>query len=582
MKIKSKTSFRQCYKGIALLALLITGLKFTYAQNGTADANCAGNVFSITKTVEQLTDVAGTPITVKWTNGVVDGDTYYTVAATGGTLTSINNTCPPSNVAIGGNINVISGANGSITTSTASTITIKAINPVSSGDKLYLGIYTKSLTTSCYSDVFYIEITVIDNIYATITPFGGNSTAEYICSGNTTTTNIGLTICNVPSGITNGTLHYKVQANVTGAISGMSVNGTPLVSGAPSAEQTSTNNTITIGTQTLINANTDVAGSVVYSIVQNTGTLGDNFYYTYKNADGDSVSVPVLFATATDNCGTAPAVTGNEFTVYVAPTFVVTPVAYASDADRTNNGATTTTFCQGTTAYLKALTTTTQGTTTWTWNGAGTDGTTVMSSTSIVNPNAGPLTEVGNLAYIYSVTGTWNDNSSNYIGGCPITTTTPLTLTVNPAPRVLVTLDGSYMDSITYQGLVCPGTLIKIATGNTAGSLESDGIIINGNGANFYYTIGFSDATLKAYAVWRSTLAANPGALPIAHYLDNGGTNNGVIMYNIQTQTTALGGGIPGTNECALVDSSNNLVKDGIVKVKYNVAPRPTFTLTAD
>ena len=598
MKEKVKIWSRRRLLG-AFLAFLGLSAVAT-AQNGAVTANCGSELAIVTRTVDQLKATEGTVIPLTFTTQFAAGDELYFVAAAGGSLTSITAGCGLS-TGIGLGVTVLSplpdtdpnnGIEGAHQfTGNASeqvNVTVKVADAVA-GSSYFLGVYVKNITTGCYSDVYWVEIQVITNIYASLTLNDANP-YEYICNGGTTNTNIGFTLCNLPA---TGTLSYTVNvanngvaaatisgANVYGAddnghdgegngsftdetFSGSNVDLSSNVANAsisgivPTAsllvgELTYTKAyTVKIGTQTLTNASDAVAGTAVYTFTDMTYSYTDN---------GRNVVVPVVFESSNGSCHTAENYY-NAFTVHVAPAFTITPLQYADDA-RTRE--VTTGFCQGTIAYLKTTTSATEGKITdWVWTvdatsnnapeakakffpaftddqAAITGGTTLVEGTAKV----GELTKIEEGVYKYDLVATWNDADNHYTG---CTANADIDIVVNAAPILLLATDQADVDGIpTWNAtnkitapVVCPGNPVLMATNETEDfaaddaaartQYMNDGNYIRANGATLKYTITLdpADATAAAYTYWRANTVTN-GTLPLTQTDADGNALNPV------------------------------------------------------
>lgn len=350
-------------------------------NNGTVAGMCGGELFAVTRTIDELND--GTDIEITFT-GVSHGDSYYFIAATGGSLTEV--TCDET---IGKYLNITSDGDGDLPnvvnpvqfagsfTATdidngltaderKKTITVKHTDPENNtGGVFKLGVFVYSAATGCYSDAYYITINVLNNIYAYLLLNNGSS-HQYICNGEQTMA-IGFELCNLPVGV-NGTLKYNVLASstVTNAdISGKTSDKLAISDNATdndgaiqltvnTAEENVTleiqptalesdKRQVVIGAQELVNASASIAGQMEFS-------FPDEMTFTYNVTENDAngqertrtVVLPVIFQTA-NQCGTDgygdgttenPYITDNVFTVHVAPSFKVQALAYATEGDR--------------------------------------------------------------------------------------------------------------------------------------------------------------------------------------------------------------------------------------------------------
>lgn len=656
MKEKVKIWSRRRLLG-AFLAFLGLAAVAT-AQNGTRKANCASELQVITRTVDQMDSTGGTVIPIKFdvttTTGNPDliGDKVYIVAETNGSLTTLDQ----ANCAgIGQNLVLVGTGNreGSAYTGTTnpdvlgnvvatipdSGIVLVRVNreagasidadddPITPSFKL--GVFIEDVAganaTQCFSDVYWVSIQVINNIYATLNLHSTNVAKEYICSGTTTLTDIGFDLCGIPNSAADATLHYTMNFVDNTGVEGMSlsdvVNTTLSGTGlytlgiAPDAGAYS----LRIGQQTLTNTSTAVASSVTYKFLEGL----DKFYLTYTDGTR-TVNVPILFITNEDNCtATTQTYTTDQmshgFTVHVAPAFTVEALAYKTEGDRTAGENATTTFCQGTVAYLDANTTVTTGAnsviTTLGYNWTVADN--LATDANIEQPNSKELVTAGTGAYTFTVTAQWDDaqidgvasgNWANVAGinggaGCKITSE-GLVINVTAAPILHIATnentegDGIWnaTDVIT-NAEVCSGDEIKILTADALGTIGTSrqdtlntSIYIKTNGASIAYTIDPADNdALKAYSVWRSTPAATTGTLSIGnadgttpgHYLNNETANNPeIITYIVENAGTT-------SNTCALVRSDGTSLNlgeenEGKVRIQFPVKARPQFNLSAN
>ena len=611
------------------------------AQNGTTKANCdiATPLSIITRTVDQMDSTGGTVVTLRFNvtaNPGLIGDEYYLVAETNGSLTGLDNCTtigkglefvrPNYRDGADAQTGLATTAVGTIPSDGVVKFNIKAMTPGQS-ITYHLGVFVKDVAgdpTSCFSDVYDVQIEVITNIYAMLTLNNGVAN-EYICSGETTGTNIGFKLCNLPQSISTdetmkGRLYYTVKPSAFISLEGMAIAASGTTTGAPitltpvdaeiSADveisrdvilnSGTTPYVLQIGQQTITNISSGNYDKVVYEFVEGL----DKFYYTYTDANGNFVTLPVKFVTADDNCGDTP--TGDQlshsFTVYVAPSFTVQALAFKSDAERgdhitahpdnetymeADNVFLEPTFCQGTLGYFRAKTSTEcGGNITYAWTG-----TPALTADNIATPNtADEFTDIAASAYTLTVNATWTDEDGNFTG-CTASDNMPITIT--PAPILLLatdqaevggTLTWNATDQITAPK-VCPGNPIDINTNETEDFAADDadsriaymnaGNYIKANDATLSYTIDpLDNDNLKAYTDWRSTPAVN-GNLNVKHYLNNSGATQANITYTIQNAGT-------GANTCALVKSDGQPLTDGKVQIIYPVEPRPQFQLGAN
>lgn len=604
MKEKVKIWSRRRLLG-AFLAFLGLSAMAT-AQNGTVNANCdATEVITIVRTVDQMDSTYGTVVDLNFGPNLV-GYKVYIVAETNGTLNSLTK-CPtignrvqfygatpagynpnpaagnpianpPSYTGATGN-NIVPGAENSEVATLDATGKLRInvgdnnTSAVASGSYTF-GIFLQEPTASandCFSDVKTVQIEVVANVYATLA-LNGDKAYEYICSGTQTSTNIGFTLCGVPSTAqTNGyKLHYALRldfeettegdATTTGdAVVGMVYpGGTISQSNTVIAHEINPTNELTfnIGSQTLTNQTADLARTVAYTFEEGI----NNFYVEYAvDQDGDgnneTVRLPVLFITNSNNCTGSSAdytaeQTSHTFTVHVAPNFNVQALAYAEartgeyiPGTLTENTSTALapTFCQGTLAYMfgetSALATGTgAGTTNYAWTVATTDPVLGLSATDIQNPVSNELVIASTgdplaPAYTLTLTGTWNDGT-NYGAGCSASDDLPIIVT--PAPILLLATDQAEVGGVpTWNATnkitapaVCPGNPVLMATNETVDFAENTedsrtaymnaGNYIRANGNNLKYTITLdpADATAAAYTYWRDN-AVTSGTLPL-------------------------------------------------------------------
>lgn len=625
------------------------------AQNGasTAFVDCQKSpMLTFTRTANQM--ATGTKIPITFTDLAADDEIFFVAKGLDGDnggqghLRSVDMEC--SGIVIGNNLQLGSGtpddlnnitgftpnanssvANGGIRKADFSgSVIVRATDITDAGNytggDYYLGVFVKSSTTQCYSDVYYIKINILQNIYASLVLNNGNPD-EYICHGTKTTTNIGFTMCNLPG---EGTLTYTVTAtpgaNITGQqvyASGNSggdmstgttwnatINGiTPVVAHSQPVTGTVFEDgyTVQIGQQTLFNANPKAAEQIVFSF--------SNMTYTYVD-NGRPIVLPVVFESDAGYCHVGNYDT--EFTVHVAPNFRVQALAFETPDERTthatahpnltyyeeaNTALTAPTFCQGTIAYFRAINTTTDGTTAYTW----TPSNIVLDATNIEAPTSEQLTST-TVVYSSDVLATWNKDSK-FGDGCQADTT--INITITPAPILLLATDKADMsdagladnailwnttDQITAHE-VCPGQPILIGTADIDFAADEvaarktymdAGNYIKANGAALSYTIDpLDNDNLKAYTDWRSTPAAD-GNLPLlqadgatpGHFLNNQTNDQANITYTVQNAGTTA-------NKCPLVKKDGSalnldLTNEGQVKIIFPVHPRPQFQLGAN
>lgn len=623
------------------------------AQNGTTKAKCAeGDPLAIiTRTVAQMDSTDGTVVTLKFNvtaNPGLVGDEFYLVTETNGSLTELENCTTMGEGLQFMRANYRDGADATtgLATSPVGTIpengvvsfNIKAITQGQSRT-YHLGVFVKDMAgtdpTSCFSDVYDVQIEVITNIYAMLT-LNGDVAKEYICNGATTQTNIGFTLCNLPQSVSTdetmtGRLYYTVKPKHFTTLSGMQIatsgnttgsaialtpvgaeiNADVQISRAEILASRTTPYVLKIGQQTLLNSSSAAADYVEYEFVEGLS----EFYYTYTDANGNYVKLPVKFVTATDYCvgGTAP--TGDQlshtFTVHVAPNFGVQALAFKDATTRDgytqtpagtmSNDATLLEpeFCQGTLGYFRAINSTIEGTVAYEWTGTPT-----LDDDASATPNATiQFTDLTANAYALNVVATWNKDAK-FGAGC--TAPDEMPITINKAPILLLATDKATSgydltwnstDVITYTASVCPGEIIKIETDADATILATDdanetvgnvdprynymtaGDYVQANGAQIKYTISPNDEdpAVGAYTTWRTIQPAGDGTenLNVAHHLNNGTDASATITYTLENASNAPGA-------CALVKSDGSSLPNGQVKVVYTVSPRPQFTLGAN
>lgn len=606
------------------------------AQNGASTANCGTSLITVTRTANEVN--AGTEITLRFSGTtqtpIVVGDSYYFVAQSGGSLLSVgcDNTIGANLqvVQVNGADNIITGAESPIVAAGTFaddntdgvmndiTVKVKALTALpDAANTLKLGVFVKDEATGCYSDVNWVTIQVLGNIYASLTLNNGYP-YEYICSDATTNTNIGFTLCNLPdvaADVAAGTLNYTVTATPTGNITGQQVyasgntageldaNGSPwnaTITGIDAAASStiggltySSTYTVEIGNQRLVNANPAAAESIVYSF--------SNMTYTYNVLDENgnvarTVTLPVVFESANGACHLDSRNYETSFTVNVAPSFGVSTLAH-STSER-NDASPDFEFCQGTIAYLLSTTTATQGTiTNWTWSVTGTSVNSTEANAKITPQSTlasanddrvedgvqvGQLTDITPNVYKYTLVGKWDlDNTPNNFfdtinSGIGCTATSDISIVVTPAPILLLATDQAEVDGVSTWNVtdqitapvVCPGQPILIGTNETADFAEDTpeariaymnaGNYIRANGATLSYTIDpFNNDDLKAYTDWRSTAATN-GTLPLTQTDPATGNALNPVQYGhfLNNQTAAQANityTVKNANGCALV-----------------------------
>lgn len=614
------------------------------AQNGATTANCGTSLITVTRTANEVN--AGTEITLNFSGTtetpIVVDDSYYFVAQSGGSLLNVgcDNTIGENLqvVEVNGVANTIAGNESPIVAAgtfadddsdgTMNSITVKVKSVTALPDAattLKLGVFVKDEATGCYSDVNWVTIQVLGNIYASLT-LNGTNPYEYICHGTTTSTNIGFTLCNLPAvagTVQPGTLNYKViatpGANITGyqvyssgntsgdiavntLVSNAEITGiTPGASANIGGYTYNFSRTVEIGQQTLFNSDPSVAQQIVYSFTEMTYTYVDN---------GRTVVLPIVFETPNGKCHDR-GIYDSTFTVYVAPNFRVQALAFKTAEERTthstanpnltyyeeaNTALTEPTFCQGTLGYFRAINTTTEGTITYAWTGTPT-----LDNVAIEPPTATvQFTDLAANAYALNVLATWNKDG-NFGTGCQADTAMPITIT--PAPILLLATDQAEVDgmltwNVTDQitaPVVCPGQPILIGTADmdfaadevdARNTYMNAGNYIKANGATLSYTIDpLDNDNLKAYTDWRTTAAAN-GNLPLmqtggttpGHFLNNQTNAQANITYTVQNADP---------DGCALVKKDGSALNldqtnEGQVKIIFPVQPRPQFQLGAN
>lgn len=647
------------------------------AQNGDVTAQCGKSLFTVTKTARELNE--GTDIVLNFSSeqgaaAIAAGDHYYFVAEENGSLSAVN--CSPYSTeselavdynfkGIGQKLKVVAvnngdpltvvdrdldkaGTFGSGTDGFKVTVKVQISGDPINEDRattMKLGVFLKDGETGCYSDINWVDIQVLGNIYASLT-LNGENPYEYICHGATTSTNIGFTLCNLPSvagSIQPGKLKYTITATPDANISGQAVatsagtiaDGTTWTATIANITPTTVQSNgldytrgylVEIGVQTLSNANTSVAEQIVYSFSEMT--------YTYMDGTREVV-LPIVFESTNGSCH-SQADYYDKFTVHVAPNFGVSTLAH-STSER-NDATPDFEFCQGTIAYLLSTTTATQGAiTNWTWSVTGTSVSPTEAGAKIGNGTTTPLltyaatadddrvedrVQVGQLTditagvYKYTLVGKWDlDNTPNNFfdtinEGTGCTAKSDISIVVTPAPILLLATDKADMsdagladnailwnttDQITAP-VVCPGQPVLIGTANmdpaaddvaTRTTYMNAGNYINANGATLSYTIDpLDNDDLKAYTDWRSTAAAN-GELPL---MQTGGATPGHFLNNQTNAQANITYTVQNADSdgCALVKKDGSALnldqptKKGQVKIIFPVQPRPQFQLGAN
>lgn len=584
------------------------------AQNGATTANCGISLITVTRTANEVN--AGTEITLRFSGTtetpIVEGDFYYFVAQSGGSLLNVgcDNTIGKNLqvVEVNGTANSITGAESPIEAAGTFadvndddvldeiTVKVKSVTPLAdAATTLKLGVFVKDEATGCYSDVNWVTIQVLGNIYASLTLNNGYA-YEYICSGATTNTNIGFTLCNLPDVATDiaaGTLNYTVTATPTANITGQRVyqsgntaadldaNGSPWnatitgIDAAPSSTigglTYSSTYTVKIGNQILVNANQAAAESIVYSF--------SNMTYTYNVLDehgnvARTVTLPVVFESEDGACHAESLNYATSFTVNVAPSFGVTTLAH-STSER-NDATPDFEFCQGTIAYLLSTTTANEGAiTNWTWSVTGTsansteagakigDGTTtpLLAYAATADDDrvenrvqVGQLTDITAEVYKYTLVGKWDlDNTPNNFfdtinGGIGCTATSDISIVVTPAPILLLATDTALGEPLVWNAtdqitapVVCPGQPVLIGTNETAAFADDDaaaritymnaGNYIKANGATLKYTIDPLDNANLKAYTDWRSTAAANGNLPLTQTDPATGTALDPVQY---------------------------------------------------
>ena len=641
MKEKVKIWSRRRLLGAFLAFLGLSAVATAQTYNGTANAHCGGQLAVVTRTVNQMDSTNGTVIPISFdvagTPGLV-GDNYYIVAETNGSLLSLNETeCS----GIGDNLvfvgagdvtysrtatdNNLDAAVGTIPADGKISLKVKAETPGAVPATYKLGIFIEDIAgtgaTQCFSDVYYITINVFQNVYASLNLHTNGTAQEYICSGTTTLTDIGFDLCGIPTGITDFTLYYDLDMTPTtlgsGTVTGMSVADAPNGDGIYSKAFTLTADdagkySMRIGQQALTNTSTSHINTVTYAFAEGL----DKFYVEYQvteNGNTRTIQLPILFIT--NNCtGTTQTYTTDQlskvFTVNLAPAFTIDALAYTTE-ERT--APSTTTFCQGTIAYLDAVTSSEEGTMpdnaySWTLTEN------IDGATNIKNPKSKELVVAGAGTYTFTVTAQWDDNETaeglasgnwatvNEGNGCRATDNVVIDVTAAPilllaTDKTADDADWNTTDKITYTGAICPGELIKIETDDAATILATNddndpetvdgntvdpryeymvaGDYIKANGATLKYTVSPNevDPAVGAYTTWRTALAPATSNLNVAHHLNNGTTAPANITYTVEN-SDALG--------CKLVKSDGSSLTNGQVQIVFPVSPRPQFILGAN
>ncbi len=643
MKEKVKIWSRRRLLGAFLAFLGLSAVATAQTYNGTANAHCGGQLAVVTRTVNQMDSTNGTVIPISFdvagTPGLV-GDNYYIVAETNGSLLSLNETeCS----GIGDGLVFVGAGDGTYTRTATDNNLDAAVGTIPADGKISLkvkaeaagavpatyklGIFIEDIAgvgaTQCFSDVYYITINVFQNVYAKLNLHTNETAKEYICSGTTTLTDIGFDLCGIPTGITNFTLYYDLDMTPTtlgnGTVTGMSVADAADGDGIYSRSFTMTADdagkySMRIGQQTLTNTSVSNVNTVTYAFAEGL----DKFYVEYQvTEDGNTrtVQLPILFITNTANCeGTEQTYTTDQlskvFTVNLAPAFTIDALAYTTE-ERT--APSTTTFCQGTIAYLDAVTSSEEGTMpdnaySWTL----TDD--IDGATNIKNPKSKELVVAGASTYTFTVTAQWDDNETaeglasgnwatvNEGNGCRATDNVVIDVTAAPilllaTDKTADDADWNTTDKITYTGAICPGELIKIETDDAATILATNdandvqivdgntvdpryeymvaGDYIKANGATLKYSVSPNEAdpAVGAYTTWRTQLAPATANLNVAHHLNNGTTAPANITYTVEN-SDALG--------CKLVKSDGSSLTNGQVQIVFPVSPRPQFILGAN
>ena len=655
MKEKVKIWSRRRLLGAFLAFLGLAAVANAQTGNGSVNAHCGGQLAVVTRTVNQMDSTNGTVIPISFdvagTPGLV-GDNYYIVAEANGSLLSLNETeCS----GIGDNLVFVGAGDGTYTRTATDNNLDAAVGTIPSSGKIYLkvkaetpgvvpttyklGIFIEDVAgegyTQCFSDVYYITINVFQNVYASLKLHTNETAKEYICSGTTTLTDIGFDLCGIPTGITNFTLYYNLDMTPTefgdGTVTGMSVegnapNGDGIYSKAFTLQAEHDGKySMRIGQQTLTNTSRSHINTVTYTFAEGL----DKFYVEYQVTEGErtrTIQLPILFITNNANCtGTTQTYTTDQlskvFTVNLAPAFTIDALAYTTE-ERT--APSTTTFCQGTIAYLDAVTSSEDGTMpdkaySWTLTED------IDGATNIKNPKSKELVVAGPGTYTFTVTAQWDDQETDGLAsgnwanvnilmvdgvetsrGCKATDN--VVIDVTAAPILLLATDKGTGDGndvwnntdVITANTVCPGELIKIETDENVTILatadQNDvytvdgndvdpranymfvGDYIKANGATLEYTVdpNGADPAVGAYTTWRNQQAPTTANLNVAHYLNNGTVAQANITY------TVVNSNAPETNGCKLVKSDGSSLTDGKVQIVFPVSPRPTFQLGAN
>lgn len=594
---------------------------WTSTLNGTSQTMCADapELTIVTRTVEQLSE--GTDISLTF-SGFTAGDEYFFVAQSGTALAPI--TCGTLPIGTGLSVGTITGETFTVATPATDgtgteipaggeiTVAVKSTTTPTQGSFLYLGVYVRDIETGCYSDLYYVTIQVIGNVYAELR-LNKEYAKEYICNNTTTKTNIGFDLCGIPSTATNVSLGYTLKLTADAGITGATLNDghnidltannpdtyTLPLALAPGA----TTYSLYIGEQSLQNTNLNQEGIMKYEFLEGL----DKFYLTYRTTDNRDVTVPILFVTdgAENNCDNVATLTDAQkshyFEVYVAPSFGIETKLYADAGRETEK---TDPFCQGTIAYLGSTTTATTGTiTNWTWSVDVTSANTAEAGAKIGDGTTTPLltydattanervnnrVQVGELTkhedgvYKYTLTAKWDDGLTGNYDTLSCLASHSIEIQVNAAPILLVATETDNTTDYIDNEIVCPGAPIKIlaleeqALSTDAASREDyieTGKYVDPNTATIAYEISYAEPALKAYTTWRSDVAVNATLDVDPHYLDNAnGTEGAVVTYTIYNQNTTTG--------CKLVKIDGSSLPDGKAKINFPVSIRPTFGLT--
>ncbi len=620
LKFWSKLLIASFFLGGMATSAMAQVAPWTRTLNGTTQAMCADFplLTTVTRTEEQLRE--GTEISLQFTTTFSTGSQYFFVADAGTAVATI--TCGTLPIGEGLSVGTIAGETFTVATPPTDgtgtdipsggniTVAVQSATATQNSD-LYLGVYVRDGETGCYSDLYYVKIQVIGNVYAELR-LNKTHAKEYICNETTTKTNIGFDLCGIPSTATNVGLGYTLQLTADAGISGATLNdgtNTSLNSNNPHTYTLplglgtgATTYSLYIGQQSLQNTNAAQEGIMKYEFLEGL----DKFYLTYTTADGRDVTVPVLFVTDGEgnNCNNATELTNAQkshyFEVHVAPSFGIETKLYA-DAGRTTEQ--TDPFCQGTIAYLGSTTTATTGTiTNWTWSVDGTSTNTTEADAKIGDGTNTPLftydatavgervnnrVQVGELTkhedgvYKYTLTAEWDDGLTGNYDTLSCFASHSIEIQVNAAPILLVATETGNTTSYIDNAIVCPGAPIKIlaledqalSTDATREDYIETGKYVDPNTATIAYEISYAETTLKAYTAWRSAEASNGNLDVDPHYLDNAnGTEGAVVTYTIYNQNTTTG--------CKLVKIDGSSLPDGKAKINFPVSIRPTFGLT--